>query len=464
MPATKPFVMVGRSASSRSSVSAASVALEHTSVEPASRVASRPNANPPIQKNGELQNSLSSAVSPRISLRFALVSEQRRVGVHHALGCAGRTRRVDDRQRIASRRRRLPAPPAAPRRPVLRGSDRSATWRSSGMTASVDRRPAASRVVVCRGSDAVASRISTSLWTSWSRSSGAVANVENGTTTAPIRAAASIATTKSGAVRVQQPDVGALAGAESDQAARQLRRPAVGLGVAEAVGVADQQRVIAPRSLPAVAVRRRRCTALTAAKRTGRSDRACRTASGGSRRRSRSRWESRSAPAGLAGTRAARRRRRTGLAQLDHRDGHLAEALVGSADHGRAPHGGMALQRGAHVVGQHLEAAADDRLVGAAEDPQEAVGVDAGQVGGAHPVRAPVPAARLHLEQARLVRRRAGCRRRRRRAAARRGWPGRRCRAWPASTSGGRPGSSRRRRRRTRLRRRRSAPGCRTSR
>ena len=70
MPATKPFVMVGRSASSRSSVWPASVALEHTSVDPATNVASRPKANPPIQKNGELQNSLSSAVSPRIALRF----------------------------------------------------------------------------------------------------------------------------------------------------------------------------------------------------------------------------------------------------------------------------------------------------------------------------------------------------------------------------------------------------------
>ena len=68
MPATKPFVMVGRSASSRSSVSAASVALEHTKVAPASRAASIENAIPPIQKKGELQNSLSSAVSPRISL------------------------------------------------------------------------------------------------------------------------------------------------------------------------------------------------------------------------------------------------------------------------------------------------------------------------------------------------------------------------------------------------------------
>ncbi len=40
--------------------------------------------------------------------------------------------------------------------------------------------------------------IDTSLSRSWVRSSAAVANVENGTTTAPIRAAASIVTTNSG--------------------------------------------------------------------------------------------------------------------------------------------------------------------------------------------------------------------------------------------------------------------------
>ena len=60
----------------------------------------------------------------------------------------------------------------------------------------------------------------------------------------------------------------------------------------------------------------------------------------------------------------------------------------------------MPLERGPHVVGLHLEAAADDGLVGAAEDPEEAVGVDAGEVGGADP-RAVVAELRgLHLEQA----------------------------------------------------------------
>ena len=48
-----------------------------------------------------------------------------------------------------------------------------------------------------------------------------------------------------GAVGVQQPDMGALARAESDQAAGQVGGAAVGLGVAEALGVAHQQRMVA---------------------------------------------------------------------------------------------------------------------------------------------------------------------------------------------------------------------------
>ena len=46
------------------------VCRRSATVDPATKVASRPNANPPIQKNGELQNSLSAAVRPRISFRF----------------------------------------------------------------------------------------------------------------------------------------------------------------------------------------------------------------------------------------------------------------------------------------------------------------------------------------------------------------------------------------------------------
>ena len=80
-------------------------------------------------------------------------------------------------------------------------------------------------------------------------------------------------------------------------------------------------------------------------------------------------------------------------AQLDGGDRHGAEARVVAADDGGAAHRGVALERGPHVVGPHLEAAADDRLVGPAEDPQEAVGVDAGEVGGADPPPSPSWAA-----------------------------------------------------------------------
>ncbi len=142
MPATKPFVMVGFSASSRSSVSPASMALEHIRVAPASRVARTANAIPPIQKNGELQNSLSSAVRPRIVVENRLVFEQRRVGVHNPLGRAGRTRRVHDGQRSRMGRRRPPSPRAARRRPCRAGSASMRTWRSSG---TADRSTAASR-------------------------------------------------------------------------------------------------------------------------------------------------------------------------------------------------------------------------------------------------------------------------------------------------------------------------------
>ena len=45
----------------------------------------------------------------------------------------------------------------------------------------------------------------------------------------------------------------------------------------------------------------------------------------------------------------------------------------------------MRLEREADIVGSDLEAAPDDGLVGPADDPEEAVGVEAGQVGGADP-------------------------------------------------------------------------------
>ncbi len=48
----------------------ASSAVEQTSVAPAITVANNPNAKPPIQKNGELQNNTSPACRPRMALRL----------------------------------------------------------------------------------------------------------------------------------------------------------------------------------------------------------------------------------------------------------------------------------------------------------------------------------------------------------------------------------------------------------
>ena len=47
-----------------------------------------------------------------------------------------------------------------------------------------------------------------------------------------------------GAVRVEQSDTGALAGTEGNQSAGELCRAAIGLGVADAVTVANKKRVV----------------------------------------------------------------------------------------------------------------------------------------------------------------------------------------------------------------------------
>ena len=56
---------------------------------------------------------------------------------------------------------------------------------------------------------------------------------------------------KRDAVGVKQSDVAALAGAERDEPASQLRGATVGFGVADAFGVAHQQRVITSAAAPA---------------------------------------------------------------------------------------------------------------------------------------------------------------------------------------------------------------------
>ena len=59
----------------------------------------------------------------------------------------------------------------------------------------------------------------------------------------------------------------------------------------------------------------------------------------------------------------------------------------------------MPFEGRAHVVGMDLEAAADDDAVGATDDPEEAVGVDARQIGGADPRGVLAELRGLHLEQ-----------------------------------------------------------------
>ena len=100
-------------------------------------------------------------------------------------------------------------------------------------------------------------------------------------------------------VRVEQADVTALACAEGEQTAGELGRASVGIGVAEAVGVADQQRMRAPRCCLPSQYRPdgRRLHPPRMALRSG-----LPTACGGSRRRSRSRSGSRSVPTGFAGS------------------------------------------------------------------------------------------------------------------------------------------------------------------
>ena len=96
----KPIPTVGRVRSSRSSVSAASVAFEHTSVAPASIVDRNENAYPPIQKNGEFENNTSSLGVVVELVESLEVANQRTVFVDDALGFARGTRRVDDDQSI----------------------------------------------------------------------------------------------------------------------------------------------------------------------------------------------------------------------------------------------------------------------------------------------------------------------------------------------------------------------------
>ena len=207
-----------------------------------------------------------------------------------------------------------------------------------------------------------------------------------------------------GTVGVQQSDVGALAGAQGDQAARHDRRTAFGFGVADPFGVADQKRVIAP-------------AASLGAQYLADGDRFTRHGGlhcGGASMKCRRIAPRSGLPDGvrgmlvddrdLGGNLVARQSfpqildecggvRGLRCPQFDHGDRRLAEPFVASPDDRGAGYGGVAFQGAAYVVGHDFEPAADDRLVGPADDPQEPVGVDARHVGGADPVRRTAPAA-----------------------------------------------------------------------
>ena len=129
MPATKPLVMVGRSASSRSSVSAASVALEHTNVAAGEQGGQQRECDPADPEERRVAEQLVLGGQSADLVEDVLVSEQGRVGVHHPLGALVEP----DVYTIASgseRRRRAPSPPAARSSTVVAGSESIRTWRS----------------------------------------------------------------------------------------------------------------------------------------------------------------------------------------------------------------------------------------------------------------------------------------------------------------------------------------------
>src|SRR3546814_6651466 len=67
--------------------------------------------------------------------------------------------------------------------------------------------------------------------------------------------------------------------------------------------------------------------------------------------------------------------------------GNLPEPRIGQCDDAGFEHRGMRLDRLHHIVGDDLEPAANDRIVRAAENPQEMVFVHTREVGRPYPVR-----------------------------------------------------------------------------
>ena len=244
MPATKPFVMVGLSASSRSSVSPASAALEHISVARRAGVARIANAIPADPEERRIAEQPVVGGQAADVVENLLVFEQRRMGVHHSLRGGGGTRRVHDGQGV----RWVDVVLHRLEQRHVDGVGRSAsmrTWRSRRDCRSVDVRQPVAVVVIAVGSrgkqdlDVGVGELGRHLGCGGERRErhDHRADARHGQhRDDPLRP-----------VRVEQADVTALACAEGDQTAGELGRAAVGVGVAEAVGVADQQRMRAPR-------------------------------------------------------------------------------------------------------------------------------------------------------------------------------------------------------------------------
>ena len=212
-----------------------------------------------------------------------LVFEQGGVGVHHALGHAGRTRRVDDRERIGSVDvvfHRLQ------QRLVDGGGrfriDQHMAQLGDGGVVDVGQPLAEVVAAVGRGGEKDRHVTVDELFAHLRRRGERRERDHH----RPDPGGGQHSDHELRAVRVEHADMGALPRAEGNEATGQSRRPAVGLRVAEAVGVANQEWVLTP------GVRLHSqdlCDGVRLSRHGWRSDRACRTASEGSRRRSRSR-------------------------------------------------------------------------------------------------------------------------------------------------------------------------------
>src|SRR5690606_24694755 len=64
----------------------------------------------------------------------------------------------------------------------------------------------------------------------------------------------------------------------------------------------------------------------------------------------------------------------TAIPAYDHRDHSFAEIGIGNADHGRFEHAGQVVDDAFDFLRIHIQAAADDQVLGAADDGDVAIG------------------------------------------------------------------------------------------